>query len=91
MANGVGSIPISLRVPNDLLQKLDEIASAMDRPRSWVCLRALRQYVADEGAEILDVKEGIAQLDRGESVPLDDVIGELEVVVAKAEAKHTVG
>ena len=91
MANGVGSIPISLRVPNDLLQKLDEIASTMDRPRSWVCLRALRQYVADEGAEILDVKEGIAQLDRGESVPLDDVIGELEVVVAKAEAKHTVG
>ena len=91
MADGVGSIPISLRVPNDLLQKLDEIASTMDRPRSWVCLRALRQYVADEGAEILDVKEGIAQLDRGESVPLDDVIGELEVVVAKAEAKHTVG
>ena len=91
MADGVGSMPISLRVPNDLLQKLDEIASATDRPRSWVCLRALRLYVADKGAEILDVKEGMAQLDRGESVPLDDVIGELEEVVAKAEAKHTVG
>jgi hypothetical protein len=33
----------------------------------------------------------MAQLDRGESVPLDDVIGELEEVVAKAEAKHIVG
>jgi predicted transcriptional regulator len=39
MADGVGSMPISLRVPNDLLQKLDEIASATDRPRSSVCGR----------------------------------------------------
>ncbi len=91
MPDEMGSTPISLRVPMDVLRKLDEIAAAIDRPRTWVCLRALRQYIADEGAEILDVQEGIAQLDRGESVPFEDVIGELEEVLAKAEAKRTAG
>ncbi|HYP38612.1 MAG TPA: ribbon-helix-helix protein, CopG family [Stellaceae bacterium] len=91
MPDDVGSTPISIRVPLDVLEKLDKIASAIDRPRSWICLRALRQYLADEGAEILDVQEGIAQLDRGESVPLDDVIAELEEVVGRTDAKRTSG
>jgi predicted transcriptional regulator len=56
-------------------KKLDKIAAAIERPRAWVCLRAPPQYLAGEGAEILDVREGIAQLDRGESAPLDDVMG----------------
>ncbi len=88
MPDDGGSTPISVRVPVDLLEKLDKIAAAIDRPRSWVCLRALRQYLSDEGAEILDVQEGIAQLDRGESAPLDEVMAELTEVVDKAEAKH---
>ena len=32
---------ISLRVPNDLVEAFDRIASALERPRSWVMLRAL--------------------------------------------------
>jgi len=91
MPDDGGSTPISVRVPMDLLEKLDKIAAAIDRPRSWVCLRALRQYLADEGAEILDVQEGIAQLDQGESAAFDDVMTELTEVVANAEAKHPPG
>jgi predicted transcriptional regulator len=89
MPDELASIPISLRVPTNVLEKLDKIAAAIDRPRTWVCLRALRLYLADEGAEILDVQEGVAQLDRGESVPFEDVMEELEEVLAKAEAKRT--
>jgi predicted transcriptional regulator len=91
MSDDVGSTPISVRVPMDLLERLDKIAAAIDRSRSWVCLRALRQYLTDEGAEILDVQEGIAQLDRGESGSFEDVMAELTEVVAKAEAKRTPG
>ena len=89
MPDGAGSSPISLRVPLDVLEQLDQIASAIDRPRSWIFLRALRKYLAEEGAEILDVQEGIAQLDRGEAVPLDDAIAELEEIVKRAEAKRS--
>ena len=89
MPDEVSSIPVSVRVPLDVLEKLDRIAAAMDRPRSWVCLRAFRQYIAGEGAEILDVQEGIAELDRGQSEPFDDAVARLEELVAKAEKKRT--
>ena len=91
MPDDAGSPVVSVRVPQTVLKKLDKIAAAIERPREWVCLRALRQYLAGEGAEILDVQEGIAQLDCGESAPLDDVMARLEELVAKAEAKRTPG
>jgi predicted transcriptional regulator len=84
MPDGGGAIAISLRVPADLLEKLDKIASAVDRSRSWVCIRAFRQYLAEEGSEILDVQEGITQLGEGASVPFEDVIAELRDIIANA-------
>jgi predicted transcriptional regulator len=88
MPDDAGSAPISIRVPADVLEKLDRIAAAIDRPRSWVCLRAIRRYLADEGAEILDVQQGIAELDRGEGMPFEDVVAELEDIIAQGEAKR---
>ena len=91
MPEGTASIPVSLRVPADLIETLDKIAAALDRPRSWVMLRALRQYIADEGQEVLDVQEGIAELDRGEGIPIEDVLAEMDEILAKAEAKRKAG
>ena len=60
---------VSLRVPNDVVEAFDRIAAALERTRSWVMLRALRQYLDDgEGREIEQDTESIAELDRGESV-----------------------
>jgi len=91
MPEGTGSMPVSLRVPADLIETLDKIATALERPRSWVMLRALRQYIADEGREVLDVQEGIAELDRGEGIPIEDVLAEMDEIIAKAEAKRKAG
>jgi predicted transcriptional regulator len=84
-------MPVSLRVPADLIETLDKIAAALERPRSWVMLRALRQYIADEGQEVLDVQEGIAEAERGEVVPIEDVLAEMDEIIAKAEAKRKAG
>jgi predicted transcriptional regulator len=91
MPEGPSSIPVSLRVPADLIETLDKIAAALERSRSWVMLRALRQYVADEGQEVLDVQEGLAELERGEGIPIEDVLAEMDEIIAKAEAKHKTG
>ena len=91
MPEGTASMPVSLRVPADLIETLDKIAAALDRPRSWVMLRALRQYIVDEGQEVLDVQEGIAELDRGEGIPIEDVLAEMDEIIAKAEAKRKAG
>jgi len=80
-----------LRVPADLIETLDKIAAALERSRSWVMLRALRQYIADEGQEVLDVQEGIAEAERGEMVPIEDVLAEMDAIIARAEAKRKAG
>jgi predicted transcriptional regulator len=91
MRKGPTSIPVSLRVPADLIETLDKIAVALERSRSWVMLRALRQYIADEGQEVLDVQEGIAEAERGEMVPIEDVLAEMDAIIARAEAKRKAG
>ena len=91
MPEGPSSIPVSLRVPGDLIETLDKIAVALERSRSWIMLRALRQYVADEGQEVLDVQEGLAELERGEAIPIEDVLAEMDEIIAKTEAKRKTG
>jgi predicted transcriptional regulator len=85
-----GSTHVSLRVPADLIAAFDHIAAALERPRSWVMVRALRQYVEDgEGAEIEEDTESIAELDRGEVVPFEESMRKIEAIIAKAEAKRS--
>ena len=81
-------MPVSLRVPAELIETLDKIAAVLERSRSWVMLSALRQYIADEGKEVLDIQEGIAEADRGELIPFDEVMAKAREIIARAEAKR---
>ncbi len=91
MPEGTNAMPVSIRVPADVVERLDKVAAILERPRSWVILRAIRQYLADEGQEVLDVQEGIAELERGEGIPFDDVLAEMDEIIARAEAKRAAG
>jgi predicted transcriptional regulator len=79
---------VSLRVPNDLIAAYDKLAAALERPRSWVMLRALRQYLEDdgEGAEIFEDLESLAELDRGEVVSDEEMQHRVERIFANAKA-----
>jgi predicted transcriptional regulator len=77
---------VSLRMPNDLIEAFDRIATALERPRSWIMVRALRQYLDEgEGREIEEDTESLAELDRGESAPLEDSIRKLRERIAEKE------
>ena len=91
MPEGTNAMPVSIRMPADIVEKLDKVAAILERPRSWVILRAIRQYLADEGQEVLDVQEGIEELERGEGIPIEDVLAEMDEIIAKAEAKRAAG
>jgi predicted transcriptional regulator len=91
MPEGTNAIPVSIRMPADVIATLDKVAAAMERSRSWVILRAIRQFLADEGQEVLDVLEGIAELERGEGIPIEEVLAEMDEIIAKAEAKRAAG
>jgi len=75
------SDPISIRLPTEVLAAIEQVATASDRSRSWVMVRALRRYLATEGADILAVMEGRAQIAKGEVHDMDDVLNDIERMV----------
>ncbi len=83
-----GTSHVSLRVPDDVIEAFDKLAKVLDRPRSWVLLRALRRYLEDEGAEIAADAESLSQLDRGEGAPFATIIDEVEQIIRKPAGKR---
>jgi predicted transcriptional regulator len=89
MPEGTDAIRVLIRVPADVVETLDKVAAGMERSRSWVILRAIRQYLADEGQEVLDVLEGIAEAERGEMIPFEEVLAQMDEIIARAAAKRS--
>jgi predicted transcriptional regulator len=84
----VPSIHVSLRVPQDVAEAFDRMAAILERPRSWLILRALRHYMKAEGAELLDDIEAIAELDRGKGVPSEQVLAEMDGIIKRRKVKR---
>ncbi len=79
---------VSLRLPIPLVSEFDRIAAILERDRTWVMQKALSRYLAAEGAEILQDAQGLDELDRGESVDLDDVLDKARAIVDAAEYRR---
>jgi predicted transcriptional regulator len=79
---------VSLRLQASLVAEFDRIATLLERDRTWVMQKALSQYLANEGAEILRDAQGLDELDRGESVDLEDVLEKARTIVNAAEYRH---
>ncbi len=88
MDEPAAKVQISLRIPAEILESFDTIAKGMERDRSWVMLRALKQYLDEEGADVLRELEGLASAERGELVDFDDVMAEAEEIIRQAEQRQ---
>jgi predicted transcriptional regulator len=84
------NVQTSIRLPQEMREAFDKIAEALDRDRTWVMLRAFRQYLDNEGADVLREAEGLAALERDEGVDFDEVMGEVDDIIAQAEAQRAV-
>ena len=63
------SAHLSLRVRPALTRRIDALAGALDRPKSWVLERAIESYLDTQSWQIRAIKEGVAAADRGELIP----------------------
>lgn len=88
MPDGSPGVPVSLSLPAEMLEKLDRIAAVMGESRSAVLVRALEFYLADEGQEMIDIQEGIDELDRGEFVTYEEMLADVDAAIARIEAKR---
>ncbi|GGF85514.1 hypothetical protein GCM10007301_51750 [Azorhizobium oxalatiphilum] len=77
------SDPIPVRLPRDVLADIEAIAKVSDRTRSWVMVRALRLYLAGEGADILAAAQGQEEMAAGKGHAMDDVLAEVEAIIRK--------
>lgn len=69
----------TVRLPDDVAKKLDELAAKLDRSRSYVAARAIGDYVTREAWQLADIEAGLREADRG------DFASEAEVVATIAK------
>jgi len=79
---------MNVRLDAETKAALDLLAHDLDRPRAQLAARAIAEYVQRNAWQIAVIKEGIAQLAGGKSHDFDDVMGELDTIIAEEEALH---
>jgi predicted transcriptional regulator len=64
---------ISFRIGEEKLRKLEELAEATDRSRSWHIEQALDAYLDVQAWQLDHIKKGIASIREGRVVPHEKV------------------
>jgi predicted transcriptional regulator len=64
---------LSVRVPAALAERLDRVAKASARSRSYVALQAIETYCETEEEILEKIRAGLADLDEGRSVSQERV------------------
>jgi RHH-type rel operon transcriptional repressor/antitoxin RelB len=68
-----GEKVLTLRLEGGLRGKLDELAAATRRSRSFLAAEAIREYVALNSWQIEEIHKGLAEAERGEFASENEV------------------
>ncbi|KAA3507500.1 CopG family ribbon-helix-helix protein [Agrobacterium rosae] len=63
----------TIRVPDEVANRLNEIAQKLDRSRSYMAAQAVENFVSREEWQLAEIEAGIAEADRGEVASDEDV------------------
>ena len=63
----------TVRLPDEVADKLDQLAEKLDRSRSYMATRAIEDFVAREEWQLAEIEAGLAEADRGEFGTPDDL------------------
>jgi predicted transcriptional regulator len=63
----------TIRVPDEVADRLNQIAQKLDRSRSYMAAQAIEDFVSREEWQLAEIEAGIAEADRGEFANGDDV------------------
>ena len=64
---------LTLRLDSKLKKKLDKLAKATDRSRSFLIAEAVREYVALNEWQIEEIKKGLREADAGEFATAEEM------------------
>jgi predicted transcriptional regulator len=63
----------TIRVPDEVADRLNQIAQKLDRSRSYMAAQAIEDFVSREEWQLAEIEAGIAEANRGEFASDDDV------------------
>ena len=61
------------RIDDDMLGRVDGLADALSRSRSWVIKQAIGQFLEYEEWFVREIKDGLKEVERGEIATDDEV------------------
>ncbi|NCC29575.1 MAG: ribbon-helix-helix protein, CopG family [Gammaproteobacteria bacterium] len=79
---------ITVRTDPEVAAQIAFLAQAMDRSRNWVIEEALKQYIQAQSWQIEGIKQAQASLDRGEGIPFDAVMEEMDALIEQTARTH---
>jgi len=65
--------PLNVRLPIALASQLEALTKATGRTKSFLTTEALREYLQVQAWQVQDIKDGLAEADRGEFATEEEV------------------
>ena len=83
----MASSVITTRLDTETLALVDRVAKAQGRSRSWFAAQAIKRAAEEEAEYLAFVQIGIESADRGELIPHEAVMAELDQMIAQHRAR----
>ncbi len=78
---------ITVRIPEEKLKEIDELAGSLDRSRTWVVTDALTRYLEVERAWRERVEAGQSSIAQGKGIPHKKAMARIRTKITKARKK----
>ncbi len=78
-------VALDARIPAELDEKLSRLASSRGKSKSTLVREALAEFVLSEEAFAAAVAEGRAAVDAGDVIDHDEVMREIDALLAKGK------
>lgn len=81
------SAVITARVDPETLALIDKVVASQGRSRSWFVANAVQRAAEYEADFLAFVQEGIDAADLGDLIPHEEVVAEIDAMIAKHQAR----
>lgn len=69
---------MSVRLPEDVEQKLGQLAQSTGRTKSWLANQAIQDYLDREAWQITEIEAAIREADAGDFVPENEMAAKFQ-------------
>ncbi len=69
---------MSVRVPDDVEQKLALLAKSTDRTKSWLVNQAIQDYLEREAWQVAEIEDALTEADSGDFVSETEMLNKFE-------------